>query len=121
MSRLRPACVVGVVLLTSACRDQPPDYLDIATTTSVKDSGLVADLAPAFQKETAIVIRTHATTSGRALQMLADEVVDVALTHAPRLEAKYLDSRPDCSGVPSGRSRVDSRVEMAMTVFSLRV
>lgn len=95
MSRLRPACVVGVVLLTSACRDQPPDYLDIATTTSVKDSGLVADLAPAFQKETAIVIRTHATTSGRALQMLADEVVDVALTHAPRLEAKYLDSRPD--------------------------
>lgn len=95
MRGLRLASFVGV-LLVAACRDEPrPVYLDIATTTSVKNSGLIGELAPAFEEDTGIIFRVHATASGRALEMLADDIVDLALTHAPRLESKYLESHPD--------------------------
>jgi tungstate transport system substrate-binding protein len=95
VTRLGLACFASL-LLAGACRDeQRPVYLDIATTTSVKNSGLIGELLPAFEKETEIIVRAHATGSDRALEMLADDVVDLALTHAPQLESKYLDSHPD--------------------------
>ena len=91
---LNAARVLGLafgLLALAACRDQSrPVYLDIATTTSVKNSGVLDELLRPFQQESGIIVRAHAAGSGRALEMMADGIVDLVLTHAPRLETKYL-------------------------------
>jgi tungstate transport system substrate-binding protein len=70
-------------------------YLDIATTASVKNSGLLDALLPGLIAEKGITMRVHAPGSGRALEMLADGVVDLVITHAPRRENEYLAEHPD--------------------------
>jgi tungstate transport system substrate-binding protein len=66
--------------------------VDIATTTSVKNSGLLDAILPSFREAR---IHVHAAGSGRALEMLADGVVDLVMTHAPDAEARYLAEHPD--------------------------
>ena len=81
---------------TIACgRGPAPARLDLATTTSVQHSGLLDALLPAFRDRTETDVRVHAAGSGRALEMLADGVVDLALTHAPDAEARALKAHPD--------------------------
>ena len=69
--------------------------VDIATTTSVVNSGLLTVLAERFRSDTAIVVRAHAAGSGRALEMLSDGVVDLVISHAPAAEARMLESHPE--------------------------
>ena len=81
--------------LAAACqRERAPVRLDLATTTSVQHSGLLDALLPAFREETRIEVRVHAAGSGRALEMLSDGIVDLALTHAPDAEARALGAHP---------------------------
>lgn len=92
--------LVIVVLLACACANlacansERPTALDLATTTSVKNSGLLDALLAAY---TAQPVRAHAAGSGRALEMLADGIVSVVISHAPDTEARYLARRPDWS------------------------
>ncbi|HXG89802.1 MAG TPA: substrate-binding domain-containing protein [Vicinamibacterales bacterium] len=80
-------------LILAGCTPAPqPHYLDIATTTSVQNSGLLEAVLPAFADAT---VRVHAAGSGRALEMLADQVVDLVIAHAPETEARYLAQHPD--------------------------
>lgn len=58
----------------------------MATTTSVKDSGLLDELLPAFEKKTGYRVEVSAVGSGKALQRLREGAADVALTHAPAEE-----------------------------------
>jgi tungstate transport system substrate-binding protein len=60
--------------------------LRMATTTSVKDSGLLDELLPAFEKKTGYRVEVSAVGSGKALQMLREGAADLALTHAPAEE-----------------------------------
>jgi tungstate transport system substrate-binding protein len=69
-------------------------YLDVATTTSVQNSGLLNDLLPLFISESGVKVRVHAAGSGRALEMLADGIVDLVISHAPAAERRYLDRHP---------------------------
>lgn len=89
------ACVL--VLLCAACShpQERPQQIVIATTTSVVNSGLMAYLADQFRKESGIVIRVHAAGSGRALEMLSDEEVDLVISHAPAGEAQMLARHPN--------------------------
>lgn len=88
--------IVAIVLVTIACRSTPrAEFLDIATTTSMKNSGLLDAILPSYTAESGIVVRVHAAGSGRALEMLADGVVDLALSHAPVTEAEYLGRHPE--------------------------
>jgi len=41
------------------------------------------------------MIRVHAAGSGRALEMLNDQVVDLVISHAPQAEARMLDAHPE--------------------------
>ena len=66
--------------------------IDLATTTSFKHSGVLAAVLPSFSDAT---IHVHATRSGEALEMVADEVVDIAITHAPEIERRFLASHSD--------------------------
>ena len=68
-----------------------PKSIDIATTTSVQNSGLLEVLLPRF---TEAAVRVHAAGSGRALAMLSDGIVDLAISHAPETEARFLTDHP---------------------------
>jgi tungstate transport system substrate-binding protein len=93
------ACAVVIGLLcaavTACARDpRPAATLDIATTTSVVNSGLLTVVTERFLADSGITIRAHAAGSGRALEMLSDGVVDLVISHAPAAEAKMLESHP---------------------------
>lgn len=89
-------CAAALVL-TGACSTISEKSLtvDIATTTSVVNSGLLDSLLPEFQRDTAITVRVHAAGSGRALEMLNDGVVDLAISHAPQAESRMLARHRD--------------------------
>src|SRR5215510_6017758 len=74
------------------CRADGPVYLDMATTTSVENSGLLEALLPHFNSAT---VRVHPVGSGLALKMLADGDVDVVISHAPEIETRYLTTNPE--------------------------
>jgi tungstate transport system substrate-binding protein len=66
-------------------------FLDMATTTSIQNSGLLESLLPHFNDAT---VRVHAAGSGRSLAMLADGIVDLVISHAPDTEARLLSEHP---------------------------
>lgn len=69
----------------------------MATTTSVKDTGLLDVLIPDFEKWASargynIEVRYAAVGTGQALAMAARGDVDVVIFHAPSLERQYLEN-----------------------------
>lgn len=64
----------------------------LATTTSVRDTGLLDTLLPKFRAETGIKVKPIAVGTGAALRMGAEGNVDVLLTHAPEAEMELLRS-----------------------------
>ena len=91
----RRVCAFSICIgtaLASACSDRSIEAktLDIATITSVVNSGLLSALLPVFEKNAGITIRVHAAGSGRALEMLNDQIVDLVISHAPRAEERML-------------------------------
>jgi tungstate transport system substrate-binding protein len=64
----------------------------LATTTSVRDTGLLDALLPVFQQETGLVVKPIVVGTGAALRMGAEGNVDVLLTHAPEAEEKLVRS-----------------------------
>jgi len=78
-------------LAAAACSGPRQRFLDVATTTSVQNSGLLEMLLPHF---TGATVRVHAAGSGRSLEMMADGIVDVVITHAPQTEARLLTAHP---------------------------
>jgi tungstate transport system substrate-binding protein len=97
-ARLASGASLGLVsLAVMACSPQPStaNTLDIATTSSVVNSGLLESLVPAFQKESGITVHVHAAGSGRALEMLNDQVVDLVISHAPQAESQMLAKHSD--------------------------
>jgi len=60
--------------------------LILATTTSVRDSGLLEMLLPDFEQQTGIEVRVIAVGTGAALRMGREGDVDLLLTHAPSAE-----------------------------------
>ena len=84
--------VLAIVVMLAACTSAARPAVDIATTTSVQNSGLLDYLLPQFERA---LVRVHAAGSGRALEMLADGIVDLVISHAPETEARYLATHPD--------------------------
>ena len=90
---LGASLTVALLVPFVACAREPRVHaFDIATTTSVKNSGMLHVLLLAFNGP---IVNVHAAGSGQALEMLADGVVDVAVTHAPDAEARHLAEHPD--------------------------
>jgi tungstate transport system substrate-binding protein len=87
---MRP--VLAIVVMLAACTSAERPALDVATTTSIQNSGLLDHLLPHFEQAQ---VRVHAAGSGRSLEMLADGVVDLVISHAPETEARYLATHAD--------------------------
>jgi tungstate transport system substrate-binding protein len=72
----------------------------LATTTSVRDSGLLDALLPRFREASGIRVRPIAVGTGAALRMGADGNADILLTHAPTAEEELLASGAVSSRTP---------------------
>ncbi|MDC3962344.1 substrate-binding domain-containing protein [Polyangium jinanense] len=77
-----------LALFCLSCGKQPAGgrALRLATTTSLKDAGLLDELLPAFEAKTGYRVEVNALGSGKSLRALRDGTVDVAITHAPAEE-----------------------------------
>ncbi|MDE0885796.1 MAG: substrate-binding domain-containing protein [Myxococcota bacterium] len=62
----------------------------LATTTSVRDSGLLDRLLPIFSAQTGIAVQAVAVGTGAALRMGREGNADILLTHAPAAEKEML-------------------------------
>ena len=94
-SWLRPALLLASVSafaadLSAAEQDR---LLRLAATTTSDNSGLLERLLPAFENATGYHIRLIIGSSGRALRLLANGDVDIALTHAPRHQRRLLNAQ----------------------------
>jgi tungstate transport system substrate-binding protein len=78
--------------LAGAAAAEEPAAIDVATTTSVRDSGLFEELLPLFTRETGIEVRLVALGSGAALRMGEEGNADALVTHDPEGEAKLIES-----------------------------
>lgn len=79
------AVVSNAVLATEDDR-----LLRLAATTTSENSGLLERLIPAFETDSGYRVRVIIGSSGRALKLLTNGDVDIALTHAPGHEQRLL-------------------------------
>jgi len=95
------------VLILSLCAaaapaeeaDGPASVL-MATTTSVRDSGLLDALLPDLERRLGLQVRVVAVGSGAALRMGAEGNADLLLTHAPAAEEELVASGAALSRTP---------------------
>jgi len=78
-----------VLPLASIC--SAGETLMMATTTSTDNTGVLAVMAPAFQKETNVELRWTSVGTGKALELGKNCDVDVLLVHAPEAEKKFIE------------------------------
>jgi len=64
--------------------------INLATTTSTENSGLLEAILPEFEKDTGYKVHTIAVGTGKALRMGRDGDVDVLLVHAKQAEKKFM-------------------------------
>ncbi|GAB4161458.1 MAG: substrate-binding domain-containing protein [Planctomycetaceae bacterium] len=83
------ACLV-MAGCTKPSISKPP--LTLATTTSTRDSGLLDELIPVFEKETGISVKVVAVGSGQALALGRRGDADVLLTHSPQAEQEFMEA-----------------------------
>jgi tungstate transport system substrate-binding protein len=60
--------------------------LTLATTTSMRDTGLLNAILPGFQEQTGVDVKVIVVGSGQAIEMGRSGDVDVILTHSPDAE-----------------------------------
>jgi tungstate transport system substrate-binding protein len=102
MRRRFPAAVLLVALALTACGDDddggggsagtPPDRgtLLLATTTSTRDSGLLDELLPRFERQSGCTVKTLAVGSGEAMELGERGDADVLLVHSPEDEEEFM-------------------------------
>ena len=66
------------------------EALRLSTTTSTENSGLLAQLLPAFEARTGIKVKVISVGTGKALELGKNGDVDVTLVHARQLEDKFV-------------------------------
>ena len=95
MSRASLETVLLVLLLVlPGCLHQELEDagLLIATTTSMRDSGLMDALIEAFESSAGIEVEYVAVGTGAALELGREGDVDMVIVHAPDREQVFLDS-----------------------------
>lgn len=82
--------VLAALLLARPCAAQV--HLRLATTTSTENSGLLGHILPPFEQGSGIKVDVIAVGSGKALKLAENGDVDVVLSHAPDLEAAFVQA-----------------------------
>jgi tungstate transport system substrate-binding protein len=94
-----PAALLLVAIALAACGGDddprartPPDRgtLLLATTTSTRDSGLLDELLPRFERRCGCSVKTLAVGSGEAMELGERGDADVLLVHSPADEERFI-------------------------------
>ncbi|OGR62629.1 MAG: hypothetical protein A2X31_02340 [Elusimicrobia bacterium GWB2_63_22] len=83
----------AVALLLAACGQSGPSQVTVrlATTTSVRDSGLLDELLKAYRENSAYKLQDIAVGSGQAMQLGRNGEADLLLVHSPADEKQFVD------------------------------
>ena len=81
-------CLQGCLGTSEEVSDQS---IRLATTTSMRDSGLLAELLPIFTEETGIEVDVIAVGSGAAMNLAKANDVDVLISHSPTNEIQFIE------------------------------
>ena len=65
--------------------------LRLATTTSTKDSGLLTEIIPDFEKKSGWTVEVISVGSGEAMKLGENGEADVLLVHSPAAEKTFVD------------------------------
>lgn len=83
--------LAAFVLLLAACSHEPKaKSFVLATTTTVQGSGVLPMLIVEFKRDTAIDIHPLVVSSARALDFAVQHEADVAITHDPGAEGRFV-------------------------------
>lgn len=82
--------LLSVSLFGEGQKDTEPIHIKMATTTSTENSGLLAELLPAFLEETGIQVDVIAVGTGKAIVHGENGDVDLILVHARSLEDAFV-------------------------------
>ncbi len=86
-------CLISACFLIQASHAQSEDRtVLLATTTSVDNSGLIAYLRPALEKDTGFTYKVIAVGTGRALKMGQAGDVDLLLVHEKNSEIAFVEA-----------------------------
>jgi tungstate transport system substrate-binding protein len=85
-----PLLAALALLGSGVARAADAPELVLATTTSVRDSGLLDAILPPFTEKTGIRVKVIAVGSGAALEMARKGDADVVISHAPESELKLV-------------------------------
>jgi len=86
-------CLLVIIVITIPGCTQPvvkDENMILATTTSMRDSGLLDTLLPAFTNSTGIEIDYVAVGTGAALNLGKAGDADLLITHAPDAESEFI-------------------------------
>jgi len=79
-----------MMLIMTGCTSQQKKELILATTTSTKDSGLLDEILPVFEKESGYEVSVVSVGSGEAMKMGENGEADVLLVHSPAAEKEFV-------------------------------
>jgi len=83
-------------MLLSGCSEEAEDaaeVLRLATTTSTRDSGLLDELLPVFEKAYGCRVDVVAVGTGAALKLGEEGNADVVLVHARKAEEAFMEAK----------------------------
>ena len=90
--------VLGLMIAVAAALSLRPrprhdndNFITLASTTSVQDSGLLPQILPLFKQATGIDVRVIAVGSGQALDAARDDHADLVLVHDPAAERQFVN------------------------------
>ena len=91
------AMILSMALVFASCgssgdssKDESKGTIILATTTSTKDSGLLDEILPVFEKEEGYKVDVVSVGSGEAMKMGENGEADVLLVHSPAAEEEYV-------------------------------
>jgi len=82
-----------LLILTPGCitkSENKNEELTLATTTSMRDSGLLEHLLPQFTSSTGVELRYVAVGTGAALELGENGDADVLIVHSPQMEENFI-------------------------------
>ena len=82
--------LVLCALVVAACSNTPPAVLNLATTTSTNDSGLLDAILPAFEEQHNASVQVVAVGTGQAIALGEAGDADVILVHSRSREDAFV-------------------------------
>ncbi len=87
--RLKSPLVAALLCLAASAPAQQRDVI-LATTTSVRDAGLLEYLLPPFERESGRVVKVIAVGSGQAMELGRRGEADILIVHDPAAELEFM-------------------------------